>query len=387
VNDRRHSPGRENQSTGKAEAVKKNAGRVVAAVATLKTLFKDVVKGFSDGGRSAPRSESAGRSAGNSTPRRPPESLWKPRALWGLLKEAGREFVEDKAPRLGAALAYYTAFSLAPLLVIVISIAGLFYRSQGGQEAVQGHLTQQIQNLVGPEGAKAVEAMVANASKPAAGTVASIVGIIMLLVGAGGLFGELQDALNTVWEVQPKPGRGILGALRERFLSFTMVLGSAFLLLVSLVVSAALAALGGMFGSWSTSIIGEAINFVVSFGVVTLLFAMIYRYLPDAKVSWRDVWFGSVVTAALFTLGKLLIGMYLGMAGTASSYGAAGSLAVLLIWLYYSAQIFLFGAELTKTYADRYGKRIEPTPNAEPVTEEARAEQGMPRGRPSPPAR
>jgi membrane protein len=290
--------------------------------------------------------------------------------------------MEDKAPRLGAALAYYSAFSLAPLLVLLIAITGFVF----GRDAVQGHLSEQVQSLVGSEGAKAVETMVASASQPAAGTLASIVGVIMLLVGAGGLFGELQDALNTVWEVQPKPGRGILGAIRDRFLSFTMILGSAFLLLVSLAISAALSALGGLFGAWSASVVGQIIYVLVSFGVVTLLFAMIYRFLPDATVSWRDVWLGAAITAVLFTIGKFLIGLYLGVAGTESAYGAAGSFAVLLIWLYYSTQIFLFGAELTKAYADRYGARIVPKPNAEPVTEQARAEQGIPHSSPSPAA-
>lgn len=294
---------------------------------------------------------------------------------WQLVKDTASEWLEDKAPRLGAALAYYTIFSLAPLLVIVIAIAGLVF----GREAVQGHIAQQLQNLIGEQGARTLETMVANASKPGEGTLASILGIVMLLFGAMGLFGQLQDALNTIWEVQPKPGRGIWGFLRERFLSLSMVMGSAFLLLVSLVVSAAMAALAGLWGDWQASILGHLVNGTVSFVVITLVFAMIYRYLPDAKISWQDVWLGALITALLFTIGKFLIGLYLGHSSVSSTYGAAGSLAVLLIWLYYSAQIFLFGAEFTKVYADHYGSRIVPAENAVPVTEEARAEQGIPR--------
>src|SRR5207302_4023252 len=186
--------------------------------------------------------------------------------------------------RLGAALAYYTVFSMAPLLVIAIAIGGLIFE----REAVQGQISEQIQNLVGEEGGKAVEAMVVNASRPGSGgTLASVLGVVMLFFGAMGLFGELQDALNTVWGVQPKPGRGILGIIKDRLLSFTMVLGTTFLLLVSLVVSAVLAALGGLFGDWQTSLVGQAVNLTVSYVVIALLFAMIYRFLPDAKIAWR----------------------------------------------------------------------------------------------------
>jgi membrane protein len=203
----------------------------------------------------------------------------------------------------------------------------------------------------------------------------------MLLFGATALFGQLQDALNTVWEVQPKPGRGLWGIIRDRLLSLTMVMGTAFLLLVSLVVSAALAALGSLMGDWQGSVIGHVVNGAVSLVVITLLFAMIFRFLPDARVAWRDVWLGAAITAVLFLIGKFAIGLYLGKASIGSTYGAAGSLAVLLVWIYYSSQIFLYGAEFTKSYADHYGSRIVPTPNAEPVTEEARAEQGIPHDR------
>ena len=301
-----------------------------------------------------------------------------PKTIWLLAKDAGSQFMEDKAPRLGAALAYYTIFSLAPLLVIVIAIAGLVFR----REAVAGQLAAEMQNLIGEQGAKAIEDMVASASKPQAGAIATIIGVAMLLFGAMGLFGQLQDAMNTIWEVQPKPGRGIMGFLRDRLLSLSMVLGTAFLLLVSLVITAALSALSGIFGNWQGGLIGQGVNALVSFAVISLLFAMIYRFLPDAKIAWRDVWLGAAITALLFVLGKWLIGLYLGHASVGSAYGAAGSLAVLLVWLYYSAQIFLYGAEFTKAYANRFGSRIVPSENAVRVTDLERAQQGMPRMRP-----
>ena len=300
-------------------------------------------------------------------------------ALWEVVKQAGMEFMEDKAPRLGAALAYYTIFALAPTLVIIIGVVGLFY--QGQHDVAESEVTKQVGSLVGEKGGEAVAEMVKSASHTGSGVIGTILGIIMLLVGTTGLFGELQDALNTIWEVQPKPGRGIWGIIRDRFLSFTMVLGIAFLLLVSLAVSAALSALAGLFGEFGASYLGLAINAVVSLAVITGLFAMIYKFLPDVKIAWRDVWFGAIVTAVLFVVGKFLIGLYVGYSGIADAYGAAGSLAVLLIWLYYSAQIFLFGAELTQVYANKYGTRIEPAKNAEPMPETQRAQQGIPHDR------
>jgi len=292
-----------------------------------------------------------------------------------VLKEAGGEWVEDKASRLGAALAYYTVFSLAPLLVIVIAVAGFFF----GPEAAQGQIAGQIRSVVGEEGAQAVQDMIKHAQHPGASALASAVGVVILLCGAAGLFGQLQDALNTIWEIQPKPGRGVWGFIRDRFLSFSMVLGTCFLLLVSLVISAALAALGSLFGEWQASVVGQAVNFVVSFAVITGLFAMIFRFLPDAKIAWRDVWLGAVVTSLLFSVGKFAIGLYLGHSSVGSAYGAAGSLAVLLVWIYYSAQIFLFGGELTKAFADHFGSRIVPKENAEPVSEASRQQEGIPR--------
>jgi membrane protein len=290
-----------------------------------------------------------------------------------LFKKAGSQWVEDRAPRLGAALAYYTAFSLAPLLVIVIAVIGMVF----GRDAAAGQIAGEIEGLVGPDGAKAVESMVASANQPASGILATIIGIVILFVGALGLFAQLQDALNTIWKVQGKPGRGILGFFLDRLASLTMVLGTTFLLLMSLVVSAALSAIGNWFGEGNGTTVGQALNLGISFVIITLLFAMIYRFLPDARVAWREVWFGAIFTTILFTFGKYLIGVYLGKTGTASAYGAAGSLAALLIWLYYSAQIFLFGAELTKAYACRAGSQLVPKDHAIPVSDQTRLTEGM----------
>lgn len=290
-----------------------------------------------------------------------------------ILREAGEHWVADKAARLGAALAYYTIFSLAPLLVIIIGVAGLIF----GKEAAQGQVTDQLAHLVGKEGGEAIQAIIENASQPERGSFAMVLGVLMLMLGAAGVFGQLQDALNTIWEVQVKPGGGIWGFVRSRFLSFSMVLGVAFLLLISLIVSSALAAIGPLLGDWKTSGIGQLVTFSFDLIVISALFALIFKFLPDAKVAWRDVWFGAVVTSFLFSLGKSLIALYLGRAGISSAYGAAGSFAALLVWLYYASQIFLFGAELTRAYANRLGSRIQPKEHAEAVTAEARAQQGL----------
>jgi membrane protein len=299
------------------------------------------------------------------------------KGYWGLLKEAGREWLEDKAPRLGAALAYYTALSIAPLLVIAIFIAGMAF----GKEAAQGYLLDQIRDLVGGQGGQAIETMLAHANQPRTGSLAAVLGMITLLAGAAGVVSQLQDALNTIWEVAPKPGRGVIGFLKDRFLSLAAVLGLGFLLLVSLVLSTVLTALAAFFVGLMPALAPalEAVNFVVSLAVTALLFALIFKLLPDAKIAWGDVWVGAALTALLFTLGKFLLGFYLGRSGITSTYGAAGSLVALLVWVYYSAQIVFFGAEFTKAYANRFGSRIVPSRDAVPLTEEARAEQGMPR--------
>lgn len=294
-----------------------------------------------------------------------------------LVKDTFSEWSEDKVPRLAAALAYYTAFALAPLLLIAIAVAGLVF----GREAATNQIGQQLAGLLGPSAAESVNTMVAAAgANQGGGLLASIIGVVTLLFAASGVFGELQDSLNTIWEVQPRPDQGLMATIKQRFFSFAMVLGVGFLLLVSLVLSAALGALGGIVPSdqANQSLIWKAINFVVSFGVTTLLFALIYKVLPDVKIQWRDVWIGALVTALLFTLGKAAIGWYLGRPGTTSTYGAAGSFVALLLWVYYSAQILFFGAEFTQVYAKTYGSQIEPAENAVPVTEETRAQQGIP---------
>lgn len=294
--------------------------------------------------------------------------------LFQLLRGTLNEFNADKAPRLAAALAYYTAFSIAPLLLVIISIAGLVWN----QEAVQNQLDTQIAGVVGSDTAQTINDLVASANHPSTGVVASIIGVVTLLLGAAGVFGQLQDALNTVWGVQPKPNQGIIAMLRVRFISFTMVFGIGFLLLVSLVISTILSALNGWLISRLplSEFILQVINFAISFGVITLLFAVVYKVLPDAKIAWRDVWVGAAVTSLLFSIGKFFIGLYIGNSSTASSYGAAGSFVVLLLWIYYSAMIFLFGAEFTQVWARTFGKQIEPSANAIMTNEAKLGEPG-----------
>lgn len=287
------------------------------------------------------------------------------KSIFSLLKEAFREWREDEALQLGAALAYYTIFSIAPMLLVVIAVAGLVF----GREAVQGQLDNQIQGLVGAQGADAIQTMVANAGRHSGGMWATVIAFATILFGATGVFTQLQTTLNHIFGVKQKPGQGIKGLLRARAAAFGMLLGIGFLLLVSLVISAALAAAGnyllGLFPA--TEVILQALNFVVSFAVITVLFAMIYRFLPDVKIAWRDVWFGAAVTALLFTIGKFLIGLYLGNSSVASVYGAAGSLVVVLLWAYYSSQILFFGAELTEVWARRRGSNIVPDEHAVPA--------------------
>lgn len=299
----------------------------------------------------------------------------KARGVWELLKDTGNDWMEDKASRLAAALAFYTLLSLAPMLVIAVAVAGLVF----GEEAARGQIAQQIAGLVGPETGKAIEAIIAQANQPASGVLGALAGLAVLLFSASGVFGELQDSMNTIWEVAPRPGRGVWGIIRDRFFSFTMVLGVAFLLLVSLVMSTGLSSLGHVFQDTlpGGKTLWQVINNLISLGVITCLFALIYKVVPDVKIQWRDVWVGAFVTALLFTLGKAAIGLYLGRSSVASAYGAAASVVVITVWVYYSAQILFLGAEFTQVYAQRYGSRIEPDDNAVPVTAEARAQQGL----------
>ena len=273
--------------------------------------------------------------------------------VWRLVKETVSAWYADFAPSMGAALSYYTLFSLAPLLIIVIAIAGLVL----GQEAVQGELFGQLQGLLGDEGATAVQGILGSASDPKSGILATVIGVAFLIFGATSVFGELQSDLDRIWKVPPRQDSGLWSLLRDRLLSFGMVLGIGFLLLVSLIVSAALSALGKWSQGWFAELetVMQAANFLVSFALITGLFAMIYKILPRAPIAWRDVWIGSAVTALLFTIGKFAIGLYIGRSHLSAAYGAAGSLVVVLVWVYYAAQIFLLGAEFTHVYANTRG--------------------------------
>ncbi|HEX3068431.1 MAG TPA: YihY/virulence factor BrkB family protein [Thermoanaerobaculia bacterium] len=284
---------------------------------------------------------------------------------FGLLKQTISEFGSDKAPRLGAALAYYTIFSLAPLLLIVIAISGLAF----GHDAAQNKIFEQLRGVLGPVAAVGVQDMVKNAAKPKSGTVATVIGIVTLIFGASGVFGQLKDALNTIWDVEPKTGGGIMTLVKDRFLSFAMVLGVGFLLLVSLVIDTAITAIGTYAGDHLPG--GEALwhaaELVFSLCVITVLMAMIFRLLPDLKIEWRDVWLGATITALLFVLGKFALGIYFAKSAVGSSFGAAGSLVIVLLWVYYSAQILLFGAEFTQVYARGHGSLKEAKEVKEPA--------------------
>jgi membrane protein len=272
-----------------------------------------------------------------------------------LVKESVRAWNDDYAQSMGAALAYYTAFSLAPLLIIVIAIGGLIF----GQQAARGEIVDQLTVLLGRQSARTIESLLAAASQPARGALATAVGLVTLFIGATSVLAELQSSLDRIWRM-PAVASGLVPMLRARFFSFGMVVAMGFLLLVSLVFGAVLAALG----AWSGILPGElllfeAINTIVSFGITTALFAVAYRLLPRARIAWSDVWIGAIATAVLFTLGKFAIGLYIGRAGIASAFGAAGSLIVVLVWVYYSAQIFLLGAEFTWVFAHRHGSRAQ----------------------------
>jgi len=285
------------------------------------------------------------------------------RQIVRLGREAVASWSDDYAPSMGAALAYYTLFSIAPLLLIVISVAGLVF----GEDAARGQIFVELRGLMGEEGAAAVQALLKSVSLPSQGILATVFGVVALLVGAMSVFGELQNALDRIWRVPAAPGgSGLWRLLRARLLSFGMILGVGFLLIVSLVASAALAALGKwwapMFGGWA--VLGEVLNSVLGFALVMLCFAMIYKILPRLRIEWRDVWIGAAVTAALFTVGRFGVGLYIGRSTFASGFGAAASLVVVMAWMYYSAQIFLLGAEFTWIYAHTFGslKEVERPP-------------------------
>jgi membrane protein len=300
--------------------------------------------------------------------------------MWPLLRATMSDWYEDRAQRIGAALAYYTIFALAPGLVIVIALAGLMLGS-GAESQIIG----QIRELIGEQGATAIEATIRSARNETLGATGTALALIPLVFGLWGVFGELQDGLNTIWGVTPKPGRRIRDILKERFWSFAMVVGIGFVLLVSLVLSAWIAVVSTYVSNLlpAPAAALETLNSVISFVVITGSFALIFKLLPDVRIAWRDVWLGAAVTSLFFTVGKFLIGLYLGKSAVASAYGAAGSLVIIVVWVYYSAQILLFGAEFTKVWTKRRGSGFVPEKTAVPVTQEARAEQGL---GPRPPA-
>lgn len=287
----------------------------------------------------------------------------KLKSLGGLFKEAFNQWWNEDNPfALAAALSYYTFFSLAPLLIIVIAVASLFFE----REATQNQIVATMQGLVGRDSAEAIQTLVESAGTQSSGMVATTVGVVMLLIGAVAVVGQLQDSLNTIWGVTVRSGSGVWVVLKDRFISFGMILGIGFLLLISLVASAALAALSQFVSRVlpGGAVVWQAVDLLVSVGFITVLFALIYKVLPDVRIAWRDVWVGALMTAVLFTIGKFLLGLYLGQGGVASTYGASGSLVVILLWVYYSALIFFFGAELTQVYATTYGSGVVPEANA-----------------------
>ena len=285
------------------------------------------------------------------------------RDAWSILKTTARQWIGDKCPQLGAALAYFTVFSLAPLVLLLLALFGLLFGSEHAREKI----TEQLQYLIDPNGIRVIQDIAASASKPRSGILATVLGVVVGLFGASGVFGQLQDALNTIWGVKPKPGAGLWSFLRARFLSFAMVGGVCFLLLVSLTVESVLRSVSTYLQKMLPGghILALTLFFIFDLAVVIFLFAMIFRYLPDVKIAcWRDVWMGASLTAVLFVIGKFILGLYLGSGSAGSAYGAASSLITLLLWIYYSAQILLFGAEFTQVYANTYGSQVEPEDHA-----------------------
>jgi membrane protein len=282
----------------------------------------------------------------------------------GLFKQTFSEWTEDKAPQLGAALAYYTVFSLAPLILVLLAIVGLIFQNDpaGAWKKITDHMSY----FLDKSAVDVVQNIAQKASQPNKSLLATIIGVLLALFGASGVFGQLQDALNTIWGVKAKPGAGIWGFLRSRFLSFAMVGGVCFLLLVSLTLESVLKGFSHYIQSVLPGgiVIALAVYWVFDLAVVILLFAIIFKYLPDAKIQWRDVWIGALLTAIFFAIGKWALGLYLGSGNAASAYGAASSLITLLLWVYYSSQILLFGAEFTQVYAQHAGRSIQPDKHA-----------------------
>jgi membrane protein len=277
--------------------------------------------------------------------------------LTALLRQAGAAWLADNAPRLGAALAFYTLFSLAPVLIVAVSVAGFVF----GEKAAQGEIVRQFQGLMGAQGAIAIETIIQSTNRPALGVFATTLGLLAIFVGASGAFNELQDALNTIWKVDSRTKSFWAFTSRQRLFSLGLVLATGFLLLASLVVTASLAATERFIGNLLpiSAVLLESINFLFSFGLITVLFMLIFKFIPDTTITWRDVQMGAAVTSLFFSVGKVFIGIYLGHSALTSAYGAAASLVIFLVWIFYSAQILLFGAELTHAYALKYGSRME----------------------------
>lgn len=282
--------------------------------------------------------------------------------FWKILRETLDEFIDDKVMKESAALAYYSIFSLAPLLLVAVAIAGIVF----GEQAANGVLDDQLRSAMGGNAAAAIQDMVLHTRKPSDNIIASTMGIVLLIVGAGGVFGQLQEALNTVWGIAPKPGRGLRRMIRDRFMSFSMVLGTGFLLLTSLILTTFLQNANDTISRILPlhPLVWSALGGVISFVVISSLFAAIFKVLPDAEIMWRDVTFGAITTAVLFVAGKYALGWYLGREATSSSYGSAGSLVVILLWIYYSSTILLFGAEFTQVHARMRGRDIVPSRGA-----------------------
>lgn len=310
-------------------------------------------------------------------------STLSPRALLGLFKMTFSEWLEDKAPQLGAALAYYTVFSLAPLILVLLAIIGVIFRNDPA--GAWDRITEQMRYFLDPSGVAVVQDIAKTAAQPAAGLWATIIGVALALFGASGVFGQLQDALNTIWGVKAKPGAAFWDYIRIRFLSFAMVAGVCFMLLVTLTIDALLKGFGAYLESWlpGGATLGVSVYMAINFFFVVLLFAMMFRYLPDVEVRWRDMWVGAAMTAILFLLGKWALGFYLGSGAAGSAYGAASSLVTLLLWIYYSSQILLFGAEFTQVYANRYGAGAKPSVHAVAVKATKEVEISKPGEKPT----
>lgn len=302
---------------------------------------------------------------------------FNPKEIWSFTKNLFSSYTEHNVFSLAAALAYYTIFSLAPILIIVITIAGLFF----GKEAMQNEIYQQLNDVMGDQAAKQAQEMVENANARESGLIAAILSIATLIFGATGVFNELKSSLNSIWSVKAKPKNGIWGMVRDRLLSFAMVVSIGFLLLVSLVLNAAVAMVGKYFSTLipeAGEVMLQVFNAILSIGVSTLLFAVVFKVLPDVNIRYSDVWKGAWFTAILFTLGKFLIGLYIGQSDISGTYGAAGSIVIILLWVYYSSLILFLGADFTYVYASRYGSEIRPSTNGvRIITKEVSDEEGM----------